>query len=75
MYLPLLQILCTALPTHVLSHSQRQNKTKNEIQKKTNKKTPIKPKTNMPQTSLLVYSFSAWDVPWSVVDMPSDTPL
>lgn len=58
MFLPLLQIIHTALPTQyqVLSCSQRKNKTKNEKSKKTSQKknkkkqTPIKPKTNMPKT-------------------------
>lgn len=83
MFLPLLQIIHTALPTQyqVLSCSQRKNKTKNEKSKKTSQK-KNQQKTNPNKTqnkhaqnkSLLVYS-SAWDLPWSVVDMPSDIPL
>lgn len=80
MFLPLLQIIHTALPTQyqVLSRSQRKNKTKNEKSKKTSQKKKTNPNKTQNKhaqnKSLLVYS-SAWDLPWSVVDMPSDIPL
>lgn len=77
MFLPLLQILRIALPTqyHVLSYSQGKNKTKNENQKRQTKNPNKTQNKHAPNKSLLLYFFSAWDMPWSVVDMPSDTPL
>lgn len=77
MFLTLLQLLPTALPTqhHILYHSQKRTRQKNENQKRQTKK-QTNPQRNTPKTRVCWFTTSWLGVcPRGKVDMPSDTPL